>query len=758
MSKNKKKINYDKVISARFTLFLVVMLFLFCIVLIKVFKVMIIDKKTYTEDLSILTYSTVSGTSSPRGRIYDRNYNILVDNKSLKTITYRKQKGITNLEMIKVASELVPHIDLNYQKLTDRAKREYYFAKNKSLCDKLVTKGEKEKVKQMKMTQNELDELKISRIKDKDLNFSPEEQKVAYLYYLMNKGYTYEEKIIKSNVSDKEYAYVSENNEELTGFNTKIDWERVYPYGDVFKTILGKVSTSTQGIPAEDKDYYLAKGYNLNDRVGISYLEKQYEEYLHGEKDVYEIVNSHETKLLKEGSRGKDIVLSIDINLQQQVERILEEQIRRAKGEANTEYFDHSSVVIEDPKTGEILAMASKRIVGDRVIDNTTSILMSPITPGSVVKGASMLVGYNEGAVRIGEVMLDECVKVAGVAEKCSSVDNLGRINDITALAKSSNVYQFKIAIRVNGQEYFRGMKMNFNQEAFDKYRAMYHSFGLGVKTEIDLPTESHGYSSTDKAAGNLLDFVMGQYETYTPMQLSQYITTIANGGERLTYFHIGPKFGTVSKQAVTMALREFRSKNQTEGASWLVILGFSFEDNINEKDYNLGTYQVSKVRMHDDLMQDGLLKKDRGAGSFITIGEPDIELLREGDNCHIEIRGLDIYDPIRDDVKARSVEDIAYWEMDDDYDGEQFICRSLHFCGGDKKEFEQWKKGLNQLASLSTKKKAERTLHIEFADELWDTLYTFHSEPIPYRQGRQIAVRVVSQFGEESTKVLTMK
>ena len=231
-----------------------------------------------------------------------------------------------------------------------------------------------------------------------------------------------------------------------------------------------------------------------------------------------------------------------------------------------------------------------------------------------------------------------------------------------------------------------------------------------------------------------------------------------ANGEERLTYFHIGPKFGTVSKQAVTMALREFRSKNQTEGASWLVILGFSFEDNINEKDYNLGTYQVSKVRMHDDLMQDGLLKKDRGAGSFITIGEPDIELLREGDNCHIEIRGLDIYDPIRDDVKARSVEDIAYWEMDDDYDGEQFICRSLHFCGGDKKEFEQWKKGLNQLASLSTKKKAERTLHIEFADELWDTLYTFHSEPIPYRQGRQIAVRVVSQFGEESTKVLTMK
>ena len=178
--------------------------------------------------------------------------------------------------------------------------------------------------------------------------------------------------------------------------------------------------------------------------------------------------------------------------------------------------------------------MASKRLVNGQIVDNTTSILTSPIMPGSIVKGASMLVGYNTGAVHIGERMLDECVKVAGVSEKCSSVSGLGVLDDIHALAYSSNVYQFKIAIRVNGQEYFRGMKMNFNQQAFDTYRNMYHSFGLGVKTEIDLPVESKGYTSTDRAAGNLLDFVMGQYETYTPIQLSQYISTIANGGSRL--------------------------------------------------------------------------------------------------------------------------------------------------------------------------------------------------------------------------------
>lgn len=232
-----------------------------------------------------------------------------------------------------------------------------------------------------------------------------------------------------------------------------------------------------------------------------------------------------------------------------------------------------------------------------------------------------------------------------------------------------------------------------------------------------------------------------------------------AEDKERLAYFHIGPKFGMVSKRAVSESIKEFRAIALNEGASWLCVLGFSFEDNINEKDYNLGSFTVSKVRMHDDLMQDGLLKKDKGAGAFITIGEPDISLIDDegGKTAHIEILGLDIYDPIKDIVKPRSVEDIAYWEIDDDYDGEQFIVRGLHFCGGDKKEFDAWKKGLNSVAPKVTKKKAETTLRLELNDEMWETLYGFKSHSIEKRAGRKIAVRVISQFGEESTKVLTM-
>ncbi len=535
MNKRKKKINYEKIINKRIFVILIALISLFSVVFIKLFMVMLIDKDKYNDKLLALTNKSITLNSSPRGRIYDRNYNVIVDNKAINTIVYKKEKGTTNKEMIELAYTVSPHLNLDVSRLTLRAKKEFYLAKYPDKCKKKIKSSEYEKVKQRKLSNKDIEELKIERISLDELNvFKDEDLKTAYLYYLMNNGYTYEEKVIKNGVTDEEFAYISENNDKLKGFNTRVDWERVYPYGDTLRTILGTVSSSSQGIPSEDKNYYLKLGYSLNDRVGLSYLEKQYESYLKGEKNVYEAVNSHELRLVKEGMRGNDIVLSIDINLQKEIDNLIDEAIVRAKSEANTEYYDHSSVIVTDPNTGEILAIASRKIVGDKIIDNVNSILISPITPGSVVKGASMLVGYETGAIKFGEKMLDECVKIAGAPEKCSSVNDLGVIDDLTAMAKSSNVYQFKTAIRVNGQEYYRGMKLNFNQKSFDTYRNMYHAFGLGVKTEIDLPIESAGYTSVDKASGNLLDFVMGQYETYTPIQLAQYVSTIANGGNRM--------------------------------------------------------------------------------------------------------------------------------------------------------------------------------------------------------------------------------
>ncbi len=231
-----------------------------------------------------------------------------------------------------------------------------------------------------------------------------------------------------------------------------------------------------------------------------------------------------------------------------------------------------------------------------------------------------------------------------------------------------------------------------------------------------------------------------------------------ANGQpvERKAYLHIGPQFGTVSKQAANAALKACR---QRADADWLVLLGFGFESDVDNRAVNLkvGSFEVTKARMHDDLMQDGLIKKDKKAASFVTIGEPDIGVVLSGDTVAVEIRGLDIYDPIKDEVKPRSAADINYWMLDDQYDGSNFVPTQVFFCGGDKDEFDKFKRGLSQLATASIKKNAERTLKIEMDDEAFERVYGHVSHPVPFVKGAKLAVRVVSQFGEECTKVLTL-
>ena len=353
----------------------------------------------------------------------------------------------------------------------------------------------------------------------------------------MNKGYYYVEKVIDNDVTDTEYAQVAEKINELDGFNIKWSWERVYPYGSYFRSILGNISKSEVGIPKEDKEYYLNVGYSLTDRVGISYLEKQYESILKGTKTIYSVNNNGDYKVVSEGKRGNDIVLSIDIELQKAVEDILTEELLLAKTEPNSEYFDSSFVVISNPKTGEILAMAGKQVKLDegsyKVYDYTPGVITSSVTPGSSVKGASHIVGYKTGNLTIGEVRNDACIKIAATPQKCSFTE-YGNINDVEALKYSSNTYQFQTAIRVGNGYYQYDEPLIIDENAFNIYRSIFAEFGLGVKTGIDLPNEISGYKGKNTLSGLLLDFSIGQYDNYTPIQLSQYINTIANGGYRI--------------------------------------------------------------------------------------------------------------------------------------------------------------------------------------------------------------------------------
>ena len=602
----------DEIMNRRFGLIIVLLISIYLVIGCRLFNLQILKNSDYNDKLAMATEKTIESTSAPRGRIYDRNHKLLVDNEGIKTIYYKKQNGITTKEEIELAYEVSNNIDIDYSKIDDNKLKDFYYKSHYKECRKKITDEEWDLYNKRKLNDKDIDKLIYERLDDEISEYTDSDKKAAYIYYLMNKGYSYAEKVIKnSDVTDAEYAYISENIDNLKGFNTKLDWERVYLYGDTFKSILGNVSSNTQGIPSELSEEYLKRGYTLDDRVGISYLEYQYEDYLRGTKAKYRLLSDNSYELVSEGKRGNDIVLTIDIELQKYLEEVLSNEVLNAKGEPGTQYYNRSFAIVSDPNTGEILAMAGKQAVLKngyyQIVDYTPGIVTLPVTPGSVVKGASMMVGYKYGAIDIGTVLNDECIKIKDTPLKCSW-QTMGPIDDVYALQNSSNVYQYKIAIKVGNGSYEYNQGLVLDESAFDKYREMYAEFGLGEKTGIDLPVESLGFMGKSRLPGHLLDFSIGQYDTYTPIQLSQYINTIANNGVRLKPYLLkevykpsdsGDTFGSLIYKANVTELGKLSVEKKyidrvREGFSAVVTkgLGYGYMGNYTNSSGKTGTSQ----------------------------------------------------------------------------------------------------------------------------------------------------------------------
>ena len=617
-------------INKRFYIIMSIVIFLFIILIYELTNVQILDNRKYKKKIDDLTINTIKSSSTPRGRIYDRNYNLLVDNVGVKTIYYKKQKGTGLNDQLKIIRMIKDHIDLNYETIDKTNLKEFYMITNIDLVNKKITKKEMDRYKKRELTSNDLYKLKMERITDEELEGV--DKKEAYLYYLMNKGYYYDENIIKTYATEEEYAFVASNISKLKGFNVKLEWERKYLYGDTFKTILGTVSSSSSGIPKELKNTYLSKGYSLNDKVGVSFLEYQYEDILKGEKSIYKLNDDNSYSLLKAGVRGNDIVLTIDINIQREVEKILDEEVLNAKvNDYNTSLYDGSHVIVTDPSTGEILAFASKFVIEKdgqyKIYDNSPALLTNPVTPGSIVKGASISVGYKYGAIDIGTRFLDECVKIQNTPEKCSWISGIGVIDDVEALAISSNSYQYKTAMKVANAPYYYNGPLVVDKSAFDKYRSMFNEYGLGTKTNIDLPVESEGVIGTKTDSGLLLDLAIGQYDTYTPVQISSYISTIAMRGNRYQLHLLkeirnssnNEEIGTIKKMIDPKLVHKVELDDRyieriRDGFSKVMsVTGYGYMGSVPDSSGKTGTAESFK-----DTDGDGLIDKETISRAFI--------------------------------------------------------------------------------------------------------------------------------------------
>lgn len=546
MKKQEKK--SGRAVTMRLNILFFCVFILFSAMIIQLGKVQIIDGETYKNEVEKRENATVN-LSVPRGKIFDREGNPVVDNKSLRTITYTKMKGVKSEEILKTARQLADIIEIpqeDIDKLTETDKKDFWMQLNPTLTEKLVSKKEINKFRDKDITGKNLDkkieELKRKRVTDKNLqDLTDKDIKVLAIKSKMTSGYQMAPQIIKKDVSEKEFTIISEGLANLPGVDVSVDWERVYVNDGLFRSVLGNVSNSDEGLPSERLDYYLVRDYSRNDRVGKSYIEQQYEDVLHGtKKEVRSVADKQgttiRTETISEGKSGKNLTLTIDMELQKKVEESIEKILKAYKGSESM--LDRAFVVMMNPKNGQVLSMAGKRLVEKdgktEIEDYALGTMTSSYELGSTVKGATVLTVFETKAITPGTYFYDAPMKFKGTREK-KSWKEFGNIDDLRALQVSSNVYMFHTALKIAGVDYVRNSSLNIKQEYFDKMRYYFRQFGLGVPTGIDLPNETAGQiGKKDNQPGFLLDYSIGQYDTYTPLQLVQYISTIANGGYRM--------------------------------------------------------------------------------------------------------------------------------------------------------------------------------------------------------------------------------
>ena len=204
-------------------------------------------------------------------------------------------------------------------------------------------------------------------------------------------------------------------------------------------------------------------------------------------------------------------------------------------------------------------------------------------------------------------------------------------------------------------------------------------------------------------------------------------------GATRRAGVFIGPEFGTVARPDLVAAAREAADA----GFDVLIACAFSYDAHAAEFE-KLGRIPVLKARMNADLHMAGDLKNTGKGNLFVIFGEPDIDILEDGDDTiRVRINGVDVFHPNTGEVRSDGADGIACWFVDTDYNEESFFVRHAYFLGAN-----------DPYKALKTTLKAEIDL------DAWATLNSDTSRPFPKPASGRIAVKVINHLGDEAMKV----
>lgn len=543
-----KKTVIERTVSNRVLLLSLAVFALFGILFVRLVDLQAIEHESYVEKQDDYT-SIRQYTSAPRGQIYDSKGRVLAKTVVSHNIVYTAPNNMSYDDALLYADRLGEVFDLELADFSALEQKDAYLTYTTWLDQDdshyygidLLSEADQEKYKKGELSSSALRQAQLPEINQEVLDSADQRKlRTAAIYNRMSaNASTGQASVVVEDVDDDDVAYLVEHRTEFPGFDIDFGgWKREYPYGESLSDVLGSVSTSTEGLPSDSAEYYLSKGYQYNAQVGKSGLEYQYNDILSGTDEIAKITYDSNglahKQILQPAVKGNDIYLSIDIELQQKMDETVKSVLQEYGGSKNRENFWSLFMGMMNPQTGDILAMSGYQMDPETrdltyfASGNYTTL----VNPGSCVKGVTVYMGQSEGVVSEGEVINDAVMTIGN--EQFGSFENHGPVNDIEALSVSSNVYMFNIAMRLGGDQYEEGKPLEIADVAgsLNKMRQYYSMFGLGNPTGLDVPNEVSSYMGTSELPSMLLNYSIGQFDMYSPIQMLQYVSVIAANGK----------------------------------------------------------------------------------------------------------------------------------------------------------------------------------------------------------------------------------
>lgn len=563
-------------------LILSIITFLVSIVfIIRLFNLQIVDGKEYREKSERRMLRTEVITA-PRGEIVDRNGVILATSKlSFNVELYKvnvtaEEQNDALVKLIKILEENGDAISSSFP--INDSKSGFNFESQEE-----ENKWKEEMGFDTSLDFNQVIEKYIEKFElsayDRDTQI-----KIIQIKYEGNlNGYSlFTSATIAKNISEKSHALIEEDIYELYGVNIVSVPIRYYPNGNFASHILGYVGKISNTEYKEKKD----EGYNVNSIVGKSGVELSFEKYLKGEDGENKVEtdlqgNTSTKTTTKKAVAGNTLTLTIDYRLQKAAEESLKNTISRLNdgtlvGKTIAD-ADAGAVVVLDVKTGEVLAMASypdydinslvrglsseewNKLNNDPLKPMYNRTISGRYSPGSTYKMLVGIAGLMNNKITVDEKILDPGIYPYGHKPKCWIYSYYGMthgyVNLTEALKGSCNCYFYEVGRRIGIDEIVKYSKM----------------FGLGEKTGIELDNEAKGSIAGENRKdsewylGMTLSAAIGQSDNaYTPIQLANYISTIANGGTLNKVSIIKKVTNEETSQDVSMSEIEEYTSNYT--------------------------------------------------------------------------------------------------------------------------------------------------------------------------------------------------